>query len=84
MEIGTDTYSDIIKISCISKGSATGKVNEDDYSNKVDGTSVIYFAKDIGEINSIKEDCEIKKLNDAVISSSCKREITEITGYQEN
>ncbi len=83
MDVNGDTYNDIIKISCINKGSAIGKVNGDDYSNKANGTSVVYIAKDIGEISSADEDCETTKLNDIVTSSSCEKEIIEITGYTE-
>ena len=37
-----------------------------------------YFAKDIGEVLSTNDGCEVVKLDDKVVSSECEKEITEI------
>ncbi len=72
-EILNKTYNDVLTLSCKSE-SAQGVRGE--FSEKKTFTSRLYFAKNIGEIGAIGEECTIKKYNS--IYKSCMKTIKQL------
>ena len=72
-EILDRNYSDVLILMCKSE-SAEGVRGE--FSEKKNFTSRLYFAKDIGEIGAIGEECSIKQYNS--IYKSCTKTVKQL------
>jgi hypothetical protein len=74
-------YSDILKVNCKINASSSDnqKLQGKLYESKSDVNFDTYFAKDIGEVMSDSEGCDIAKLDGKEFFNECKKETTHIT-----